>query len=158
MRTLPRVVLAVSALLVACPKRVVTVNGQEMSEEAASVEAQRELAQFRVEAASQPPEVAAERFEAIAARFGDAPASAEALYEAGVRWRQARRPDRARAALSRLLTRFPLSPRSTTSSRPWSASTRRARRPARRRRRTPGRRRRGGGPRRRARARARRGP
>jgi len=111
MRTLPRVVLAVSALLVACPKRVVTVNGQEMSEEAANVEAERELAQFRAEAASQPPEVAAERFEAIAARFGDVPASAEALYEAGVRWRQARRPDRARAALSRLLTRFPLSPR-----------------------------------------------
>ncbi len=112
MHTLPRLAIVVSLLLAACPKRV-TVNGREMSEEAANAEATQEVARARVEGARLAPQDAAERFEAIAARFGDTPASGDALYEAALRWRAAGRPDRAQASLSRLLTRMPLSPRAS---------------------------------------------
>ncbi len=110
MRTLPRLAIALSLFLAGCPKRV-TVNGQEMSEDAANAEAEREVVRVRAESAKRAPEESAERFEAIAGRFGDVPASADALYEAALRWRAAGRPGRAQAALSKLLTRMPLSPR-----------------------------------------------
>jgi ABC-type branched-subunit amino acid transport system substrate-binding protein len=105
-----RIALAWLVLLAACPKRVV-VNGQEMSAADAQAEASRELARVRGETQALPPDEAATRFEALAARFGDVPASGDALFEAGVRWRAAKNPERARSALSQLLTRFPLSPR-----------------------------------------------
>ena len=97
MRTRSRFAIVLSLVLAACPKRV-TVNGQEME-------------RVRAESEKQKPEEAAERFEAIAGRLGDLPAAADALYEAGLSWRAAGQPARAQAALSRLLTRMPLSPR-----------------------------------------------
>jgi ABC-type branched-subunit amino acid transport system substrate-binding protein len=106
----PRLVLLLAVVLLACPKRA-AVSGQEMTSDAASTEARRDLERARAEAATQPPQVAAERFDAIASRFGDAPASADALYEAAVRWRAARRSDRARVDLTQLLARFPRSTR-----------------------------------------------
>src|SRR6266545_5273714 len=109
MHTAPRIALALSVLLVACPKRV-TVSGQEMSETAAQAEAIRELRRFQDETSAEPPAAAAEKYEALAARYATVPASADALYEAGVRWRQAGQPDRARSAFSRLVERWPLSP------------------------------------------------
>jgi ABC-type branched-subunit amino acid transport system substrate-binding protein len=108
MRTLSRLAILLFLFLAACPKRV-TVNGRVMSEEAARVEATKEVERARADSAKQTPEESAERFEAIAVRFGDLPASADALYEAGLRWRAAGQPARAQAALSRLLTRMPLS-------------------------------------------------
>jgi ABC-type branched-subunit amino acid transport system substrate-binding protein len=112
MRHLPRVAALLAVLLVACPKRV-TVNGQEMSAEAAEAEAQRELSRFRDEGSAEPPELAAQKLEALAARFGQVPTAGEALYQAALKWREAERPDRAQADLSQLLTRFPLSPRAS---------------------------------------------
>jgi ABC-type branched-subunit amino acid transport system substrate-binding protein len=110
MRTLLRLAFLVPLLLAACPKRVM-VNGQEMNEEEADSLAYQELARARAESARLAPQDAAARFEAIATRFGDVPASADALYEGALRWRVAGRPDRADAALSKLLTRMPLSAR-----------------------------------------------
>ncbi len=110
MRTLPRIAMTLVLLLAACPKRV-TVNGREMSEEAANAEAERELSLARADAPRLAPQDAAARFEGVAARYGDLSASGDALYEAALRWRAAGRPDRAEAALSRLLTRMPLSRR-----------------------------------------------
>jgi len=112
MRTLPRIAIVMVLVLAACPKRV-TVNGNEMSEEAANAQAWQELSRARAEAARLAPQDAAARFEAIANRYGDLPASADALYEAGLRWRAAGRPDRAQAAFSTLLTRMPLAPRAS---------------------------------------------
>ena len=110
MRTLPGIAFVTALVLAGCPKRV-TVDGREMSEEAAAAEASQEVARARAETARLSPQDAAARFEAIAARFGGLPASSDALYEAALRWRAAGRPDRAQVALSTLLTRFPLSPR-----------------------------------------------
>ena len=111
MSKLPRVVLLLSTVLLGCPKRVM-VNGQEMSVSDADAQARGELARVLASAGAEPPEVTAGRLEAMAARFGEVPASADALYEAGVRWRAAKRPDRAQAVLGQLLTQFPLAPRS----------------------------------------------
>jgi ABC-type branched-subunit amino acid transport system substrate-binding protein len=110
MRTLSRLAIVLSLFLAACPKRVM-VNGHEMSEDAAAAEATREVERARADSAKQTPAESAERFEAIAGRFGYLPASADALYEAGLRWRAAGQPARAQAALSKLLTHMPLSPR-----------------------------------------------
>jgi len=110
MRPLPRLLVAAFVLLCACPKRVV-VNGQEMSAADADVQARAELARIESGAPNEPQAATAEKLEALASRYGDVPSSAEALYDAGVRWRAARRPDRAQAALGQFLTRFPLSPR-----------------------------------------------
>jgi ABC-type branched-subunit amino acid transport system substrate-binding protein len=110
MRPLPRLLVTALVLLCACPKRVV-VNGQEMSAADADVQARAELARVESGAANEPQAATAEKLEALAARYGDVPSSAEALYDAGVRWRAARRPDRAQAAFGQLLTRFPLTPR-----------------------------------------------
>jgi ABC-type branched-subunit amino acid transport system substrate-binding protein len=110
MRKLSRLAAALVVFLVGCPKRV-SVNGQEMSAGEAQAEAQRELARFRDETTAEPPAAAAEKYEALAARFRDVPASADALFEAGTRWREAARPDRARSAFARILERWPLSPR-----------------------------------------------
>jgi len=111
MSTLPRAALLLATVLLGCPKRVM-VNGHEMSVADADVQARDELSRTLAGAGREPPEATAERLEALAARFGDVPSSAEALYEAGVRWRAAKRPDRAQAALGQMLTRFPLAPRS----------------------------------------------
>ncbi|HEX8910398.1 MAG TPA: penicillin-binding protein activator, partial [Anaeromyxobacteraceae bacterium] len=111
MRPLPRLLFTAFFLLAACPNRVVVVNGHEMNAGDADAAARAELARVEAGAPGEPQAATAEKLEALAARYGDVPSSAEALYDAGVRWRAARRPDRAQAALSRLLTRFPLSPR-----------------------------------------------
>ncbi len=111
MRPLPRLLFTAFFLLAACPNRVVVVNGHEMNAGDADAAARAELARVEAGAPSEPQAATAEKLEALAARYGDVPSSSEALYDAGVRWRAARRPDRAQAALSRLLTRFPLSPR-----------------------------------------------
>ncbi|GEJ57655.1 penicillin-binding protein activator [Anaeromyxobacter diazotrophicus] len=111
MRPLPRLLLTAFFVLCACPKRVV-VNGQELSAADAEAQARAELARVEAGAPNEPQAATAEKLEALAARYGEVPASAEALYDAGVRWRAAKRPDRAQAALGQLLTRFPLSPRS----------------------------------------------
>jgi ABC-type branched-subunit amino acid transport system substrate-binding protein len=110
MRTAPRIALVLSVLLAACPKRV-TVSGQEMSESAAQGEAVRELRRFQDETSAEPPAAAAQKYEALAERYAGVPASADALYEAGVRWRQAGQPERARSAFARLVERWPLAPR-----------------------------------------------
>src|SRR5690242_16208558 len=111
MSKLPRAALLLATVLLGCPKRVV-VNGHEMSVSDADVQARAELSRVLAGSSAEPPAVTAEKLEAVAARFGEVPSSAEALYEAGVRWRAAKRPDRAQAALGQMLTRFPLAPRS----------------------------------------------
>jgi ABC-type branched-subunit amino acid transport system substrate-binding protein len=112
MHKLTRVAAALFVILGGCPKRV-SVNGQEMSASEAQAEALRELARFQDETTAEPPASAAERYEALAARFGEVPAAADALFEAGVRWGEAGKPDRARAAFARILERWPLSPRAS---------------------------------------------
>jgi len=87
----------------------VVVNGREMSEAEANAQAAREVERYS--AAKLKPAVAAARLDSVAARYGDVPASADALFEAGLRWRAAGRPERGQLSLSRLLTRFPLYPR-----------------------------------------------
>jgi len=89
MRPLPRLLVAAFVLLCACPKRVV-VNGQEMSAADADVQARAELARIESGAPNEPQAATAEKLEALASRYGDVPSSAEALYDAGVRWRAAR--------------------------------------------------------------------
>lgn len=106
-------VLAVLALaLSACPKRV-TVGGKEMSEGEANELARAEIDRVRVATARMPPERAAREMEAVARRLGGAPAAADAWLDAARRWRQARQPVRAAAALGELLSRFPLLPNAT---------------------------------------------
>jgi ABC-type branched-subunit amino acid transport system substrate-binding protein len=105
-----RLILVACLALASCPKRV-TVDDRETS--AAQVEASRDLERLRAEASRLAPAVAAPRFEALAARAGDVPASADALLDAARLWRQARRPERARADLEELLARSPLSPRAS---------------------------------------------
>ena len=111
MRTPSGKVLVLALALAACPRRVVTVNGQEMTAEEGDAQAAAELEKTRGEARALPPADGAQRFEALAARFAPLPTSAEALYEAGLRWRAASRPDRAQADFGRLLTLWPLSDR-----------------------------------------------
>ncbi len=98
---------ALALLSTACPKRVI-VGGQEMAEPEANALARAEMERLRAQAAGMAPERAAEAWEQLAARFGDASAAADALYEAALQWRAARRLDRAVADLGQLLTRFPL--------------------------------------------------
>ncbi len=98
---------ALALLSTACPKRV-TVGGQEMAETEANALARAEMERLRAQTEGMAPDRAAEAWEQLATRFGDASAAADALFEAAVRWRAARRPDRAVAALGQLLTRFPL--------------------------------------------------
>jgi len=106
-----RPLLLLLLLAAACPRRV-AVNGREVPEADARARTQAELVRLRGETAGQPDARAAQAFEDLAVRSPEVPEAAEALYEAGLRWRAARRPDRADAALVKLLTRFPLSPRS----------------------------------------------
>jgi ABC-type branched-subunit amino acid transport system substrate-binding protein/TolA-binding protein len=103
------VLAALALALSACPKRV-TVGGKEMGEEEANALARVEIDRVRAATAMMPPERAAQGMEAAAGRLGAAPAAAEAWLEAARRWREARQPTRASAALGQLLTRFPLSP------------------------------------------------
>jgi ABC-type branched-subunit amino acid transport system substrate-binding protein len=104
---------ALTLLAVACGPKRVTVAGREMAEPEANAYAESELARVRALAAAQQPERAAQAFEALASKLGDAAPAAEAYYEAAVRWRTLKRPDRALVDLSELLTRFPLSPRAS---------------------------------------------
>jgi len=110
MRASARAALALAFLVVACPKRVV-VNGQEMPEADARARAQEELGRLRAELSGAPDAPAAQAFEDFGARAGDVPEAAEALHDAALRWRAARRPDRADRVLGQLLSRFPLWPR-----------------------------------------------
>jgi ABC-type branched-subunit amino acid transport system substrate-binding protein len=110
MRRATWTLLAAAALLSACAKRVV-VDGREYLEDDARLLAAAELDALRTRLAAEPPERAAEALEAFAARQGELPEAAEALLEAGRRWREARRPDRAAGALGRLLAQHPLFPR-----------------------------------------------
>lgn len=98
--------------LVACPKRVV-VNGQEMSVAEADSAARQDLEAVSTASEGLPPAEAAPRFEALAARYRGVPVAAEALHAAADRWRQASRPEKAAADLSRLVTEHPLYPRAT---------------------------------------------
>jgi len=108
----PRSFLLVLVLaLAACPNRLVTVSGQDKPAEATDVDGMREVERTRAEVRSLKPAEAAERFESLSLTLGPVPSAAEALYEAGLRWRSAARPDRAQAAFGRLLTLWPLSPR-----------------------------------------------
>jgi len=107
-----RPLLALLLLAAACPARRVAVNGREVPEADARARVRAELVRLRGEAAGQGDARAAQAFEDLALRSPDVPEAAEALYDAGLRWRAARRPERADAAFVKLLTRFPLSPRS----------------------------------------------
>jgi ABC-type branched-subunit amino acid transport system substrate-binding protein len=111
MRRTGLLLLAVAALgLAACASQR-AAGGPEAGpgDGAADPRASAELERLRAQAASLPPERAAESFEALASRYPGSSAGAEALYEAGLRWREAKRPERASAALGQLLTRYPLS-------------------------------------------------
>src|SRR5512138_1307807 len=110
MRTTPlRVaVLALGLVLSACPKRTTVVGGQEMPISRAEDVARAELTALRAELEVRPDDVAATRLEAFAARYPDVPAGAEALHAAARRWKAAGKPDRAAAALQRLLAQYPL--------------------------------------------------
>jgi len=110
MRASSRAILALAVLVLGCPKRVV-VNGQEMPEADARAMARQELGRLRVELGQAPDAQAAQAFEDFGNRAGDLPEAGEALYDAAVRWRAAKRPERADKALGQLLSRFPLSPR-----------------------------------------------
>ena len=107
------VLAALALALSACPKRV-TVGGKEMSEDEANAIARAEIDRARAATAMMPPDRAAQEMEAAAGRLGAAPAAAEAWLEAARRWREAKQPLRASAALGQLLTRFPLSPLAVT--------------------------------------------
>jgi ABC-type branched-subunit amino acid transport system substrate-binding protein len=107
------VLAALALALSACPKRV-TVGGKEMGEEEANALARAEIDRVRAATAMLPPERAAQEMESAAGRLGPAPAAAEAWMEASRRWREAKQPLRASAALGQLLTRFPLSPLATS--------------------------------------------
>jgi ABC-type branched-subunit amino acid transport system substrate-binding protein/predicted negative regulator of RcsB-dependent stress response len=96
--------------LAGCPKRVV-VNGQEMPASSAAELARAELEAVRAQSAGLPPAEAAERLEAVAARYREVDPAADALFEAAERWREAGNPDRAAAALRRLVIDHPLFPR-----------------------------------------------
>jgi len=106
-RSGPLLLAALALLSTACPKRV-TVGGQEMPEPEANALARAEMERLRAQSEGMAPERAAEAWEQLAARFGDASAAADALLEAAVKWRAARRPERAATDLGQLLTRFPL--------------------------------------------------
>jgi ABC-type branched-subunit amino acid transport system substrate-binding protein len=107
------VLAALALALSACPKRV-TVGGKEMTEDEADALARAEIARVRAATVMLPPDRAAQEMESAAGRLGAAPAAAEAWLEAARRWREARQPLRASAALGQLLTRFPLSPLAVT--------------------------------------------
>lgn len=104
------VCLAVTAQLGACTSvKKVTVDGRVMTESEAEAEALRDLERLRRETRIDRPAAGAERFDAFAARYREVQVAAEALYEAGSRWRAAKRPERAQASLSRLLMLYPMS-------------------------------------------------
>jgi ABC-type branched-subunit amino acid transport system substrate-binding protein len=98
--------------LAACPNRAIVVNGQEMSPEQADELGRAELEAVRREASALPAEQAAERFAAFGAKFRGTPVAAEALHEAGNRFRAAGRSDRAVQVLETLLAEHPLYPKS----------------------------------------------
>ena len=107
------VLAALALALSACPKRV-TVGGKEMTEDEANALARAEIDRVRAATVMLPPARAAQEMESAAGRLGAVPAAAEAWLEAARRWREARQPLRASAALGQLLTRFPLSPLAVT--------------------------------------------
>jgi ABC-type branched-subunit amino acid transport system substrate-binding protein len=98
-------------VLAACPNRAVIVNGQEMSPEQATDQARAELETVRRDVKTLPAEQGAERLAAFAAKYRNTPPAAEALEDAGNRFRAAGRSDRAVQVLSSLLTDYPLYPR-----------------------------------------------
>lgn len=108
---LAKLPLALALILAAgCPKRV-EIGGVVMPESEARARAAAELAQLREGKDRLSAERAAESFEALAARSDGLPEAAEALYDAGLSWRAAGRPERAAADFGQLLSTFPLSPR-----------------------------------------------
>ncbi|HSN91903.1 MAG TPA: ABC transporter substrate-binding protein [Anaeromyxobacteraceae bacterium] len=113
---MPRFGLRLLALLVlslaGCPKRVV-VNGQEMPASAADDLARAEFEAVRAQAAGLPPAEAAQRLEAVASRYRGVETAADALFDAAAKWREAGQPDRAAAALRRLVLEHPLYRRAT---------------------------------------------
>jgi ABC-type branched-subunit amino acid transport system substrate-binding protein len=106
--------LAVFLLILAgCPKNVPIEQpgGQTPAEPQAEARAKAELDILDAQTASQSHEKAAEAYEALARRVGETTSAAEALFRAAQHWRAARLPERASAALTQLLTRFPLAAR-----------------------------------------------
>lgn len=100
--------LLAAFVLSACPMRTAVIGGQELPIARAEDVARAELSALRNETDRMEPEAAATRLEAFAARYAELPAAAEALHEAARRWREASQPDRAIAALQRLLSEHPL--------------------------------------------------
>ncbi len=105
-------VLLLAAALAACPNRAIIVNGQELSPAQADEQGLAELATVRRDVAGLPPEQAAEALAAFAAKYRSTAPAAQALHEAGEKFRVAGRPDRAVQVLSTLLGEHPLYPRS----------------------------------------------
>lgn len=111
MRASAKLAFVLLLSLAACPKRVVVVNGQEMDLDQAGAVARRDLEAVRAGSAGLAPEERAARLEALAARYRGVPVAAEALHDAALAWREAKRPERAAQALGTLLTEYPLYPR-----------------------------------------------
>ncbi len=105
-----KLVLSVFLALTGCPKRVV-VNGQEMEASHAGDAARDELEKVRGEMGALEPAGAAARLEAFAARWRGTPPAGEALHEAAILERTAKRPEKAAQDLSTLLAEHPLHPR-----------------------------------------------
>jgi ABC-type branched-subunit amino acid transport system substrate-binding protein len=106
-----RLLVVLVLALVACPKRVVVVNGQELDVAQAEELARRDLDAVRVEVRSLPAAERAARLEAFAARYRGVAPAANALHDAALAWREANRSDAAARALGTLLTEHPLYPR-----------------------------------------------
>jgi ABC-type branched-subunit amino acid transport system substrate-binding protein len=99
--------LLLTAVLSACPKRVV-VNGQEMEPEQARDLARADLEQLRAASAGLPAGERASRLETFAQRYRGVSLAAEALHDAARLHREARSPARAAEVLQALLTEYPL--------------------------------------------------
>ena len=105
------IVVSLLVALVACPNRVVVVNGQEMSPAQAEDQGRAELEMVRREGKGLPAAEAAERLAALAGKYRGTTVAADALDQAGELFRSAGRSDRAVQVYSTLLAEHPLYPR-----------------------------------------------
>jgi len=96
----------------ACAPRTVVVEGKPVPVEQADDAARRENALLQAELPSLPPAEGAARLEALAGRYPGTPTASDALLASAERWRAAGQPERASQVLGRLLTEYPLYPRS----------------------------------------------
>jgi ABC-type branched-subunit amino acid transport system substrate-binding protein len=103
----------VAVLALACGTPRVVVRGQEVAPAQADDLVRAELEAVRAASAGRPPLEQAARLEAFGARYPGVPLAASALHEAARRYREAGDPERASAALGRLLVDHPLYPEAT---------------------------------------------